>query len=71
MKALVLAGGMGIRLRPLSHTTAKQLIPVAGEPVVRYSLDVIREAGITEVGIVVETAPTSSGEFWVTAATLV
>ncbi|QKZ16800.1 glucose-1-phosphate thymidylyltransferase [Streptomyces chartreusis] len=53
MKALVLAGGMGIRLRPLSHTTAKQLIPVGGEPVVRYILDVIREAGITEVGIVV------------------
>ncbi|WP_436961330.1 glucose-1-phosphate thymidylyltransferase [Streptomyces sp. SudanB182_2057] len=53
MKALVLAGGMGIRLRPLSHTTAKQLIPVAGEPIVRYVLETIRATGITEVGIVV------------------
>jgi glucose-1-phosphate thymidylyltransferase len=53
LKALVLAGGTGIRLRPFSYTTAKQLIPVAGEPVVRYCLEAIRAAGITEVGIVV------------------
>jgi glucose-1-phosphate thymidylyltransferase len=53
VKGLVLAGGVGSRLRPLSHTIAKQLIPVAGKPVLFHCLEALREAGITEVGIVV------------------
>jgi glucose-1-phosphate thymidylyltransferase len=53
MKALVLSGGSGSRLRPITHTYAKQLVPVANKPVLFYGLDAIRDAGITEVGIVV------------------
>ena len=50
MRALVLAGGEGSRLRPLTHTSAKQLIPVANTPILFHALDSIRDAGITEVG---------------------
>ena len=58
MKALVLAGGSGSRLRPITHTSAKQLVPVANKPVLFYGLEAIRDAGITDVGIVVgDTAP--------------
>jgi glucose-1-phosphate thymidylyltransferase len=53
MRALVLSGGSGTRLRPLTHTSAKQLVPVANKPVLFYGLEAIAEAGITEVGIVV------------------
>jgi glucose-1-phosphate thymidylyltransferase len=53
MKALVLAGGTGSRLRPLSHTMPKQLIPVANRPVLLHALDSLREAGVTDVGVVV------------------
>jgi len=53
MKALVLAGGRGTRLRPITHTSAKQLVPVANKPVLFYGLESIRAAGITDVGIVV------------------
>ena len=53
MRALVLAGGEGSRLRPLTHTQAKQLIPVAGQPILFHALDAIRDAGITEVGLVI------------------
>ncbi|WP_322760813.1 glucose-1-phosphate thymidylyltransferase [Frankia sp. Cr2] len=53
MKALVLAGGSGTRLRPITHTSAKQLVPVANKPVLFYGLEAIAEAGITEVGIIV------------------
>lgn len=53
MKALVLAGGSGTRLRPLTHTSAKQLVPVANKPVLFYGLEAIAEAGITDVGVVV------------------
>ncbi|MCQ6552882.1 glucose-1-phosphate thymidylyltransferase [Streptomyces sp. C10-9-1] len=57
MKALVLSGGAGTRLRPITHTSAKQLVPVANKPVLFYGLEAIAEAGITEVGVVVgETA---------------
>ena len=58
MKALVLAGGSGTRLRPITHTSAKQLLPVANKPVLFYCLEDIAGAGITDVGIVVgDTAP--------------
>ncbi|MFE9442748.1 glucose-1-phosphate thymidylyltransferase [Streptomyces sp. NPDC006602] len=53
MKALVLSGGAGTRLRPITHTSAKQLVPVANKPVLFYGLEAIAEAGISEVGIVV------------------
>ncbi|GGT37229.1 glucose-1-phosphate thymidylyltransferase [Nonomuraea spiralis] len=53
MKALVLAGGSGTRLRPITHTSAKQLVPVANKPVLFYGLEAIAAAGIQELGLVV------------------
>lgn len=53
MKALILAGGSGTRLRPLTHTASKQLVPIANKPILFYGLEAIAECGITEVGIVV------------------
>jgi len=53
MKALVLSGGAGTRLRPITHTSAKQLVPVANKPVLFYGLESLADAGITEVGIIV------------------
>jgi glucose-1-phosphate thymidylyltransferase len=53
MKALLLSGGVGSRLRPFTHTMAKQLVPVAGRPVLVHCLETIRDAGIKQVGLVV------------------
>jgi glucose-1-phosphate thymidylyltransferase len=53
MKALVLAGGAGTRLRPITYTSAKQLVPVANKPVLFYGLEAIADVGVTDVGLVV------------------
>jgi glucose-1-phosphate thymidylyltransferase len=53
MKALVLAGGMGTRLRPITHSMPKQLVPVANKPVLVHCLTKIRDGGITDIGIIV------------------
>jgi glucose-1-phosphate thymidylyltransferase len=65
MKGIILHGGHGTRLRPLTHTGPKQLLPIANKPMSQYSLEDLREAGITDIGIIIgDVYPEKVKEFY-------
>jgi len=77
VKALIASGGRGTRLRPITHTRNKHLIPIANKPILHYAIEAAAEAGIREIGIVVNADSTEvrdaigSGERWGVAITYI
>ena len=54
MKGLLTAGGHGTRLRPITHTKNKHLIPIANRPMLTYAIEYLSDVGIKEIGVIVE-----------------
>lgn len=61
MKGIILAGGMGTRLRPLTQVTNKHLLPVYNKPMIMYPLDTLKRSGITDIMVV--TGREHAGDF--------